>query len=580
MILQSLFLHPLGPALILILGGVVLAVLRRIARRNAVLAQMIAGRPLSELPRSWLYDLRSPLALVTVLAATVLLIELRGLSPRPALVWTWQPLTVAGSVLEWRIDAWNWTVSAVIIALAGVALLLGEGVMAPAVRSRLDLVGAEAERTLWLAAAALVFVASANVLTLACCWVALDAALAVRLRLAGAQEASARAWGMLSLASVLLLILLALLGESGIRASLTSARLTNAQLALLWFAALIRAGVYPFHFWLTGHGATRRDHWIPVYLIAPVAGLWLLGRVHALAPEGWLRRPEWIALGVLALLGTALVAWTVENGDRRWRWIALNRISLAVLAAYTAASPSPGALVWSVVTFGLGCALLAAGKPAASIFGWRAPSALAGLTLWGLPGTVGFLAHSVLVFPTDAALAIPLFAVVVLAEILLVAALWEAIFEDTPGPESPVNVSWRTVIRVGGAVALLAVPLIGFGLAPNVLASLAGAPLPPDADRLPSIMAETRRSIWAGLAAAALFGSLLGIYRRNILGQMRGWQAAIASVASLEWLYKGVGAAFKFAAGGLQYFATLGEGEGYLGWLALASFIIWVLLSS
>jgi hypothetical protein len=539
MILPTLFLHPLGPALILILGGIVLAVLRRVARRNAVLAQMIAGRPLSELPPSWLYALRSPLALVTVLAATALLVYLRGMSPRPGLAWTWQPLTVAGSVLEWRIDAWNWTISVVIIALAGIALLLGEGVMAPSVRSRLDLVGAEAERTLWLAAAALIFVTSANVLTLACCWVALDAALAVRLRLTGAREASARAWGMLSLAGVLLLILLALLGEAGIRASVTGARLTNVQLSLLWFVALIRAGVYPFHFWLTGHGSSQKDHWIPVYLIAPVAGLWLFGRVHALAPEGWLRRPEWIALGALALLGTALVAWTANDEGRRWRWIALNRASLAVLAAYTAASPSPGALVWSVVTFGLGCALLAAGQPARRLLGWRAPSALAALTLWGLPGTVGFLAHSVLVFPTDAALAIPLFAVVVLAEILLVAALWEAVFGgDTPGPERGRNATWPVVARIGAAVALLAIPLIGFGLAPNALASLAGAPLDPNAATLPDIMSETRRSIWAGLVLAAFLGALLGIFRNSVLGQMRGWQAGIAEIAALEWLYK------------------------------------------
>jgi hypothetical protein len=384
---------------------------------------------------------------------------------------------------------------------------------------------------------------------------------------------------MLSLSGVLLLLLLALLGEDGIRSTVTSAKLSNVELALLWLVALIRAGVYPFHFWLTGHGSTRRDHWIPVYLIAPAAGLWLLGRVHALAPEGWLRRPEWIALGALGLLGTALVAWTVEDPGRRWRWIALNRASLAVLAAYTAASPNPGALVWSVVTFGLGCALLAAGQPARSFFGWRAPAALAALTLWGLPGTVGFLAQSVLVFPTDAALALPLFAVVIVSEILLVAALWEAVFRDVPGPVDERSIKGRPLLRVGGAVALLAIPVIGFGLFPGVLASLAGLPAQ-SALTLREILVETRRSIWAGLFMAALFGGLLGLYRERILGQMRGWQAAIASVASLEWLYGAVAAAFKLVGGGLQYFARLGEGEGYLGWLALASFIIWVLLSS
>ena len=40
-----------------------------------------------------------------------------------------------------------------------------------------------------------------------------------------------------------------------------------------------------------------------------------------------------------------------------------------------------------------------------------------------------------------------------------------------------------------------------------------------------------------------------------------------------------LGRRVQLAGGGLQYFATLGEGEGYLGWLALAAFILWVLLS-
>ncbi len=59
---------------------------------------------------------------------------------------------------------------------------------------------------------------------------------------------------------------------------------------------------------------------------------------------------------------------------------------------------------------------------------------------------------------------------------------------------------------------------------------------------------------------------------------MRGWQVGITRVASLEWLYTSVGAGFRLASSGLQYFATLGEGEGYLGWLILAAFLLWVLL--
>ena len=579
MILKTLFFHPLGPALILSLGGGLLAVLRRMALRRAILAEMIAGRPLVGLPKSRLLDVRLPLALLAILGATALLVHLRSLSPQPILAWTWQPLTVAGSVLEWRLDAWNWIASAVIIALAGIALLLGEGLFEPASPTRLDLAGVDGERTLWLAAAALVFVSSGNILTLASSWLVLDAALAVRLHLGPTAGATGRVWGALSLAGILLLCLLALLGETGIRTSLTGGRLTEGQIVLLWLAALIRAGVYPFHFWLTGLGDARRDRWLPMVLLGPTAGLWLLGRVHALAGQDWLRRPEWIALSALALLGTALVAWTVEDPNRRWRWIALNRASLAVMAAYTASAVGPEALVWSLVTFGLGCALLAAGQAARRMLGWRGPLWLAGLALWGLPGTVGFLARSVLVFPTESPLAVPLFAVVLLAEVLLVAGLWEAVHYDVAPPPAGERPDRLSALRVAAAVILLAVPLIAFGLFPRVLAGLAGWP---DAKNLGSLFSSalgaTRRSVWGGLAFSAVLGVALGIRRESILGQMRGWQAGIAGIASLEWLYKGAAAGFAFLAGGLQYFATLGEGEGYLGWLALAGLILWVLL--
>ncbi len=587
MILKTLFVHPLGPALILALGGAVLAVMRRVARRNAVLAQMIAGRPLSEPPKSRLFQVRLLVALVAVLGATALLLHLRTLNPRPGLAWTWQPLTVAGSTLDWRLDAWNWVAAATILALTAAAALLGDALTAHGPRPRLDVLGVDLERTLWLGAAALIFVASGNLLTLASTWLILDAGLAIRLHVSAtsgaiataerAPDASARAWGALSLSLVLVLILLASLGETGIRAPLAGARLTTFQIALLWLAALIRAGVYPLHFWLTNSKSAAQSNWLPVQLIGPTAGIWLLGRVHALAGPDFSRQAEWIALSALALLGTAIVAWTVQDAHQRWRWIALNRASLTVMAAYTAAAPGPEALVWSLVTFGLGCALLAAGTATIELTGWRGPAWLAGLTLWGLPGTVGFLARSVLVFPTESRLAAPLFAVVLLAEVLQVAALWQAIQRD------PVRqgVSWRRdrrrLVLLAAATVVLAVPLIGFGLFPRLLAGLAGWPAA-EHQGLVATLLQTRRSVWVGLGLAAAGGVALGILRERLLSQVRGWQAGIAGIASLEWLYTGVTAGFRLFGNGLQYFATLGEGEGYLGWLALAAFVLWVLL--
>ncbi|MGE5604050.1 MAG: hypothetical protein ACM30E_13445 [Nitrososphaerales archaeon] len=586
MILKTLFLNPLGPALILVLGGAVLAVLRRIARRNAVLAQMIAGRPLGEPPKSRLDRVRLPLALLTVLLSVALLLYLRTLSPRPTLAWTWQPLTVAGSIFEWRLDAWNWVAAATILALVSVAALLGEAAAAP--RHRLDMRGVDLERTLWLGAAALVFIASNNILTLASTWLIFDAAIALRLHLDAGDvstastrpttQASGRAWSALTVSGALILILLASLGETGIRAGLTAARLTELQIALLWIAALVRAGVYPFHIWLSGGKGVSQANWLPVQLIGAAAGLWLLGRVHALAGPGFLRQPEWVALSALALLGTAIVAWTAEDGKERWRWIALNRASLAVMAAYTAAAPGPEALVWSLVTFSLGCSLLAAGQAARELLGWRAPAYLAALALWGMPATIGFLARRVLVFPTESAVAAPLFAVVILAEVLLVAALWQAVTADYPREAPTETPGRRRLLIIGVAVVILVVPLIGFGLFPRPLATLAGWPRTDNQAGLLAAIRETRRSVWIGLLLAGAGGITLGVYRERLLGQVRGWQAGIATIARLEWFYAGMAAGMRLAGSALRYFATLGEGEGYLGWLALAAFVLWVLL--
>ena len=59
---------------------------------------------------------------------------------------------------------------------------------------------------------------------------------------------------------------------------------------------------------------------------------------------------------------------------------------------------------------------------------------------------------------------------------------------------------------------------------------------------------------------------------------MLGWQRGIAGIVSLAWLYQAVGFGLSVMASTLQYFARLGEGEGYLGWLALGVLVVWVLL--
>jgi hypothetical protein len=598
MTLKPLFFQPLGPALVLAFGAALLMLWRSIAlRRKASVIALRRSPGLTSGPGSLYFRLQLPAALLIGCAAMFLLVLIRGETGGAVLSWAWQPLTVAGGLLEWRMDGWNWLTSALVLFLTVAAVLLGWPEVADTdTHIRPDRAGIKAQLTLWLAAAALVFVTSSNVVTLASSWMLFDAALTWRLRPGEQVEPAQRAWSLLSLSGILLLLVLALLGEGGVKAALIGRSFDRWELALLWLAALVRAGVYPLHFWLIGAGHLDRADRLILGVLAPLMGLWLLARLHAGAPAEWLQRPEWAALGGLALLGSALVAWMETDDDWRWRWIAINRASLVVLAAYLSRSSAPEALVWSVVTFSLGCALLAVGQAVRQGLGWRPPAWLAVVVLWGLPGTTGFLARWAVVYPTDLPLAIPLFGLIMLADILLVAALWRAAHgwearsaaQVVPIPRQPSNGSaisgeaagrsWPLLAASALAVVLLALPLIFWGLNARGLAHLAGW-LPGDAfPMLGAALTQARKSVWIGLGLSAGLGVLLGVYRQRIFAGMLGWQRGIAGIVSLEWLYLAAGFGLSVLARGLQYFARLGEGEGYLGWLALGVLILWVLL--
>lgn len=576
--IRTLFFQPLGPALILALGGLSFWAISWLTWRYALARRAVAP--------GWF---RLPLALLIVAAAAWLWLRIAATPAAQNLSWKWQPLTVAGATIHWRLDPWNGVIVLILLLLTAVAMLrVFDDDDAADGLAHLPAAG-PVERTLWLSAAAITFVCSANMLTVASSWLLLDACVLLRLWPGRQAEPAARAWSLLMLVTPLLLFVLAMLGEVGLPAPLVGGRFGRQELGLLWLLGLIRVGVYPFHFWLTAPGGASAGSQTIVHLIGPVAGIWFLARIQELAGASLTRRPEWAALGVLALLGSAMAAWLAEQPAWRWRWIAINRASVVLLAAYVSGIPGPAAFAWPLVAFALGSALLAVGrrpKSSARDVGelLRWPAFLGALTLWGAPGTAGFLAHSALIFPTELALAAPLFAVVLVGEILLVAALWEAVRSAGPGTARSARSAGRVIVtpaallRVSLAIVLLAVPAFVWGLYPQRLAALGGFALPDGALTLEQLLGAARRSVWVGLILSALGGAALGIWRRAILDQMRGWQQIIGEIVSLDWLYRALVAGLRLVGGGLQYFATLGEGEGYLGWLALAGLILWVLI--
>lgn len=571
--IRTLFFHPLGPALILALGGLSFWAISWLTWRFAMARRAAAP--------DWF---RLPLAFAVVAAAAWLWLRIAATPAAHNLSWKWQPLTVAGAMIHWRVDSWNGVVVVIVLLVTAVAMLRVFDDDDPA-----DLPAAgPVERTLWLSAAAVAFICSANMLTVASSWLLLDAFVLLRLWPGRQAEPATRAWSLLMMALPLLLFVLAMLGEAGLPAALVGGRFGRQELALLWLLGLIRVGVYPFHFWLTAPVRASAGRQTIVQLISPLAGLWFLARIQELAGANLTRQPQWAALGVLALLGSALAAWLAEQPTWRWRWIAINRTSVVLLAAYVAGLPGPAAFAWPLIAFSLGSALLAVGRSARGVGELaRLPALLGALILWGAPGTVGFLAHSALIFPTELELAAPFFIVVLVSETLLVAALWESVRSAGSGAaQEPQRArsAGRAVaasgalLRVSLAIVLLAAPALVWGLYPQRLAALGGFALPDGALTLGQLIGAARRSVWIGLGLSAVGGAALGIGRRAILGQMRGWQQIIGEIVSLDWLYRALIAGLRLIGGSLQYFATLGEGEGYLGWLALAGLILWVLV--
>jgi formate hydrogenlyase subunit 3/multisubunit Na+/H+ antiporter MnhD subunit len=585
--ITALLLNPLGPALILGVGGLLIALSRRViadplppaGADTSAQFQASLRRARLVLPLRVLFSI-----LVALVALTLLLRE------RPSyatLTWNWQPLTVAGSALLWELDDWNGLASILILLLTLTALVVSE--FSDDLLPGWAWPGREAERTLWLGAAALCFVCSGNVVTVASGWMVVDLALALRLRPGESEEPAGRAWSLLSLAGLLMLAALMLLGESSVRVTLASGPFTPVVLGLLWIAGLVRAGVYPLHFWLAGPGSTDAGGRVGLHLVGPLTGLWLLGRVNQAAGADWLRRPEWAALGALALFGTALAAWAVRDDKLRWRWVVLNRASLIVLAIYMVALAGAEVQVWLLTTFALSGGLLLVGMIMRRRWGWRWPVLLAALAVWGVPGTPGFLARLVLVLPTSLPGAVPLFGLILISEALLVAALWRLAMDfpardgsaADPSPDSQLRVAIfgrLATVELWLALVLLALPLFYWGLFPQRLAALLHTPESGAFAPLLWTLANARRSVWIGLVLSGLGGLALGLLRDRIFSQMRGWQDNIMTVVSLNWLYRGIAGVLALAGSGLRYFSVLGEGEGYLGWLLLAGAMLWLLL--
>ena len=540
----NFFITPLGPGFALLLGALTLTFVRRTLPRAVPLV----------------------IALLAIISAGGLLLRLGSLGFPSQFARPWNPVTLPGGTWLWRVDGWSWLVAVLLLLLGAVALLLAWG---EPQAGRAPTLAA----TLILLAAASFFLFSANLLTLAASWVMLDVALGLRAAAEGG-EVGGRAWVLNGLGMLFLLGALLFAGPAGAQQPLSGSVAPLSVLTLL-LAALLRCGAYPLHGWLMPQQRKSRSGAITLHLMAPLAGLWLLGQVHYLAGPYWLLQPAWVAVGMLGMFGSGLAAWLAEEQSSRWAWVAINRVSLAGLAAALATEKGPGAVAWPLAMLALGAGELAVGQAIGRVWGWRMPLALAVLTLIGLPGTPGFPARSALVRLASSPGFLPFWGLVLLAETLLVAALLpELIRHSRPSPQP---VAPGTAVPLITSAVLLAVPLLIWGLQPPLLASLVG--LPAEGLIFQPLQGQLREATWATWVSLLLpwaGGALLTWRRERIFAGLRGWRRAVSRVVSLEWGYGVLGWMVEQTAAVLRGLAAVLEGEGYLGWLGLTALLGWL----
>ena len=468
-------------------------------------------------------------------------------------------------------------------------------------------------------AASLLFVGSGNLLTAILTWVVVDIFALVRsgTRPDSLLDAKPRednyTRGLSLVGAMLLLIGLLPAGPTGPSQEFATGRLPFETIYLMALASAIRAGIYPFHLWLL----PNKDERLPVserlleHLVPALSGLWLLGWTFSLGAEYLSLRFSVLVILLIALLGSALAAWTSKNQSDHATLVLITSAGLAALTGALAYSVGPSAMIWPTTAFALGGGLWLVGEQVWQGWGWQIPVSVGALTLIGVPFTPGFLTQPALArllirdlpalqvspfagelstsSPFGAlltpraivfALALLLFAIYMVAQTLQVATLLRS-FEDG---ERDDHVAPLLQFRVGAVARLLVacvaigLPLAIAGILPSMVVALASLPdaIPPTLGNPPSVVADL--PVWVTLTIPLFVGIGL-VWLRPKVGNILGdWPNRINQVARLDWLFSFGWWAANQASDVWWNAVRVVEGAGYMGWLLVVLLMGYLLM--
>ncbi len=565
MALIIFLISPLGPSLLLVLGAILSLTIGRWLRR----AEWLAG-----------------VALLFIGMAGWLLLFLRSqVAVVPTFSHPWRPILQVGTNLYWISDGWNWYIAGLVLLLGGLGILLdlNSDYIQQGRRIHTSLAV-----QLAVLAAALLFVSSGNLLTAILTWVLLDVCILLRSTtrplVANLQSDAPieHHRGLSLLGAMLLLIALLPAGPTGPGQEFQGGTLPVESVLLLALAALIRAGVYPFHLWLLPERRAQVTvaERLLEQMVPTLCGLWLLGWTYGLGRDYILLRLDVLAVFLLALLGSAVAAWTATNQNDHHSFVLISSAGLAALTGALTYSEGPSAMIWPTTAFALGGGLWLVGERVWQGWGWTLPVSIGALTLAGVPLTPGFLAQ-----PSLARLWEPgsiyqlLFVIYVLAQGLQIAALlrsWEDVERPTPTDLLPNGAKARLLV----ASVALGLPLAIAGFLPRAVAALASMPnaIPPGLGDPPSIVAK-EGTIWFTLAAPLLLGFGLVWLRPKIWHVIGGSANRLQTLIQLNWLFNSGWWVLQYTSELWGNVTRVVEGAGYMGWLLVFALLGYLLMN-
>lgn len=503
---------------------------------------------------------------ITALLTVALIWTLRSDSPVSQIIAPWQPVSVFGVPVSFRVDHSAWIIGLGLV-LVGVATAFTwqayPGQTRPAPRAV----------ALLLIASALASVFASNLLTLALAWGLLDTVFTIALLTRSGSQLGRRAAIaiVLNIASTMCVWIAALVIENQ-HASLYW-HLLNAQpgsSGWLVAAAVLRLGLYPLHQWLPIELDQETDRAVLLFVIPAATGLALLARLaisQALPTQSIMP-----LLAILSALMGAFLAWRSPQPRSGLPFIALSYTGLMVISAITPTSVgtlTAATLNWIFVMSAL---FISRGFKRTAPW-WSIGAIVAAASLIGVPGTIGFIVREQTISSLiDSGSWISLLACLI-AETVLIASVIRLIFSPA-GDSLPIN--FLRKISFGVALLFTIIPSIALAVLPSTITNV---PL------LPEMLNKLGVVGWiawglpfaGGIALARLLrkpasDTILELFDPEAEPKWQRW-------LELDWITSVVSLPIRFITYVVRGLSSVFEGEGSLLWTMLLIVIALVLYS-